>query len=177
MNVFHVSAATVEGYVTKREPFRKAHIERLKELRSKGVVRMGGPWPDGRGVDLVYRAKDAAELKSLVEGDPYWSGGVWSSYAALPFSVFVEPKEEVPVVLDGSRKLFIVEGPAEDALGVEPALVTLRDQGRLMLGGVVEQRLWALANTADEAQALRWVADATRLEAGRLGARPLFYVL
>ena len=177
MNVFPVSAATVEGYVTKREPFRKAHIERLVKLRSEGVVRMGGPWPDGRGVDLVYRCRDAAQLKSLGEDDPYWKGGVWSSYASLPFSVFVEPTSEVPVVLDGSRKLFIVEGPAGDALGVEPALEKLRDQGRMWLGGVVEQRLWALTTSDDETKAIRSLVEATSIDMGRLAARPLIYVL
>lgn len=177
MTVFHVSAATVEGYVTKREPFRVAHIERLAKLRSQGVVRCGGPWPDGRGVELIYRVADASQVKPLVESDPYWLGGVWSGYAMLPFSVFVEPIREVPVVLDGSRTFFIVEGPVKDPLAVERALEALRDQDRLCLGGVVEQRLWALPNTPDEAQAVRWVAEATGLEAGRLGARPLFYVL
>lgn len=177
MNVFHVSAATVEGYVTKREPFRKAHIDRLVKLRSEGVVRMGGPWPDGRGVDLVYRVKDPKDLKGLVEGDPYWTGGVWSSYASLPFSVFVEPASDAPVVLDGSRKLLIVEGPVKDALKLEPSLERMRDQGRLFLGGVVEQRLWALTTTDDEAKAIRSVVEATSLDAGRLAARPLFYVL
>ncbi len=177
MSVFHVSAATVEGYVQKREPYRKAHIERLQKLRAEGVVRMGGPWPDGRGVDLIYRVPDRAAVKKVVEGDPYWTGGVWTSYAALPFSSFMDPKMEVPVVLDGSRRVFIVEGPAPDARSAGAALSALREQGRVYLGGVVEQRLWALTSAADEATAMSWVAAAGGGDAAKLGTRPLFYVL
>ena len=60
----------------------------------------------------------------MIEEDPYRRGGVWTGYASKTFTQFVEPWEAVPVVLDGSRKVALVEGP-NGAWGV--AIVTQWD--------------------------------------------------
>ena len=50
MIVYHVAVQTADDYLQKREPHRKAHLERLMGLRSQGLVIGGGPSPDGRSV-------------------------------------------------------------------------------------------------------------------------------
>ena len=55
MIVYHASIATADDYLTRREPHRRAHLERLQGLRAAGIVVGGGPAPDGRSADVFYR--------------------------------------------------------------------------------------------------------------------------
>lgn len=178
MLVVHVAITTVDDDLARREPYRRAHLDRLIELRAAGVVVGGGPAPDGRRVELVYRLARPEQLAPLVEEDPSWTGGAWTGWTARSFTAFVEPWELPPVVVDGSRRAVVVEGPVTDRDMAQLALVELRGAGRLAFGGLFEgDQSWALCRTADEAEARAWFAD-TGLWAGeRLHARPLLYVL
>ena len=178
MIVFHLAITTAEDYAAKREPHRRAHLERLQGLRAAGIVIGGGPAPDGRRVDIFYRLQQPAQIKPAMEEDPYWLGGVWTRYAPRSFSQFVEPWEMVPVVLDGSRRVTIVEGPVEQHDMAQFALIELRGAGRLHLGGFFEDgQLWALTKTADAEQARSWFADTGFWKTDALTTRPLLHVL
>jgi len=102
--VLHVDIATHPEYLTRREPHRRAHIERLAGLRQVGAVIGGGPAPDGSRVEIVYRLQQPAQLKPAIEEDPYWVGGAWTGYRERSFSEFVEPWRLPEIVLDGSRR-------------------------------------------------------------------------
>jgi uncharacterized protein YciI len=178
MSVFHVAVTAAADYLARREPHRRAHIERLQDLRARGVLVGGGPAPDGRSADITYRAEDRGRLARLIEEDPYWQNGVWREYVPKTLSRFVDRLALPPVVLDGSRRLTVVEGPASDAAAAEAALVSLRDAGRVEFGGIGEDgRVYALARTASEDEARRWLAESGAWEASRLTTRPLLYVL
>jgi len=116
--VAHVAVTTSPDYLTRREPHRQAHIERLRQLRAAGTFVAGGAFPDGRGADLFYRVGHLAEVDALIVEDPYHRSGAWAGHASRPFSEFVDPwHAEPPVVLDGSRRVTVVEGPAGDSEG------------------------------------------------------------
>jgi hypothetical protein len=173
-----VSVNAAPDYLTRREPHRQAHIERLLGLRAGGAVVGGGPAPDGRTADLFYRLNRPDQLRPLVEEDPYYVGGVWSAYTPRSFAQFVEPWEQPPVVLDGSRRLTIVEGPASDAEMAQLALVELRGAGRLAFGGSFDGRATLVVlRTADPAEATGWLGETGFWSAERLAARPWLYVL
>src|SRR5262245_3863132 len=112
--VAHVAVTNSPDYLTRREPYRKAHIERLLELRGRGILVGGGPSPDGRSAELFYRVARPDQLGPIVEQDPYYREGAWTAYTSRSFQQFVEPWETPPVVLDGSRPATLVEGPASD---------------------------------------------------------------
>src|SRR5438034_4374575 len=114
MIVYHVAITAAADYATRREAYRRSHIERLQGLRAAGILICGGPAPDGKTADIFYRLQQPGQLKNAIEEDPYWTGGVWTRYEPRSFAQFVEPWEMVPVVLDGSRKVTIVEGPVTD---------------------------------------------------------------
>ena len=178
MIVVHVVLTCAPDYLTRREPYRQAHIERLVELRAQGAVVGGGPAPDGRTAELVYRLRRPADLAPLIQEDPYYTGGAWTGYASRSFSQFVEPWAEAPVVLDGSRRVTVVEGPADDPDMAELALVELRGAGRLLFGGLLDGRATlAVMRAADAAEATGWLAGAGVWRADRLAARPLIHVL
>jgi uncharacterized protein YciI len=176
--VVHVAVSTSPDYLTRRDAYRQDHIQRLVELRARGAVVGGGPAPDGRSVDLVYRLRAPADLAPLVEEDPYHRGGCWTGYTSRSFSQFVEPWEPPAVVLDGSRPVTIVEGPALDPDMAQLALVELRGAGRLRFGGLFDGRdTLALLASPDAAQARAWLGETGFWDAETLTTRPLLHVL
>jgi hypothetical protein len=178
MIVVHVAVTTSDDYLTRREPYRQAHIERLLALRGAGALIGGGPAPDGRTADLFYRLARPDELARLVEEDPYYARGAWTRYASRSFSTFVEPWEPVPVVLDGSRRVTIVEGPAAEPDMAEFALIELRGAGRLAFGGFLGgAETLAVVRSPDAAEAVGWLGETGFWALERLRARALFHVL
>jgi uncharacterized protein YciI len=178
MIVFHVAIGTAGDYLTRREPHRRAHIDRLLTLRDQGIVIGGGPAADGRSADVFYRVQEEQQLKPLIEDDPYWTGGAWTSYTPRSFAQFVEPWELPPVVLDGSRRVMIVEGPTAEHDMAQFALIELRGAGRLAFGGFFERgQTLAVVRSADGKEATGWLAETGFWNAARLTARPLLYAL
>jgi uncharacterized protein YciI len=176
--VFHVAITTVEDYPARREPHRRAHLQRLEALRAKGAVVGGGPAPDGRSVDLVYRLQRPDQLRPVLEEDPYWLGGAWTGYVPRSFREFVEPWEVPPLVLDGSRRATVVEGRVTDPDMAQFALIEMRGRQQLAFGGVIEDGTsWALCRTADATAALEWFQASGFWAADSLAARPLLHVL
>jgi uncharacterized protein len=176
--VYHVAVTTCDDYVTRREPYRHAHLERLQGLRSAGIVVGGGPSPDGKTADLFYRLQQPAQLDLVIHEDPYWTSGAWTGYVPRSFAGFVEPWEAPPVVLDGSRRVTIVEGLATDQDMAQFALIELRGTGRVEFGGFFENgTTLALARTADAREALGWFTESGLWATDTLTARPLLHVL
>jgi uncharacterized protein YciI len=178
MIVFHIAVTAADDYLTRREGHRRAHLERLQGLRAAGILVGGGPAPDGKTADVFYRLQQPGQLEHAIEEDPYWTGGVWTRYEPRSFAQFVEPWEMVPVVLDGSRPVTIVEGPVAQHDMAQFALIEMRGAGRVALGGFFEDgQTLALARSADPRQALAWFAETGFWKPDALTARPLLHVL
>ena len=64
----------------KREPFRDAHLAGLAVQKESGVLITIGPTTDLTKVFGIYEAEDEAQVRQLVEADPYWVNGVWTEY-------------------------------------------------------------------------------------------------
>ena len=178
MIVFHVAITTHPDYTAKREPHRGAHIERLTGLRQLGALIGGGPAPDGSGVDLVYRLQQAGQLKPALEEDPYWVGGAWTAYRERSFAEFVEPWQLPPIVLDGSRRVTIVEGRMADPDMAQFVMIEMRGAGRLVFGGAFPDRAtFGVMKSEDAEEAKAWFAETGFWEPESLTARPLLHVL
>jgi uncharacterized protein YciI len=178
MIVVHVVATCSPDYLTRREAHRPAHIERLGTLRSQGRLIGGGPAADARTAELFYRLREAEELKPIVEEDPYFTSGSWTGYTSRSFGQFVEPWEQVPVVLDGSRRATIVEGPATDPDLAQLALVELRGAGRLRFGGSFDGRdTLAVLGSAEASEAAGWLTATGLWSPAELESRPWLHVI
>jgi len=176
--VFHIAVTTVDDYATRREAYRREHIARLQGLRANSILIGGGPSPDGTTVDLVYRLQQPWQVKPAMEEDPYWINGVWTGYTPRSFSHFVEPWEQVPIVLDGTRVATIVEGPVSDLDMAQIALVELRGAGKLAFGGILEgSATFVVMNTADREQAKAWIGEHGFWDPAALTTRPFLHVL
>jgi len=176
--VYHVAVTTADGYLDKREPYRRTHLDRLMGLRAHGLVIGGGPSPDGRGADLFYRVQQPDDLRRLVEEDPYFTGGAWAGYTPRSFAQFLEPWELAPLVTDGSRTVMVVEGLAPDVEMASFALIEARGAGRMAFGGFFPGgQTLAVMRATEETKALEELAATGLWEAGSLRARPLLHVL
>ena len=178
MIVYHIAVTPADDYVAKREPHRRDHIGRLQGLRANGILLGGGPSPDAKRVDLVYRLQRPEQIKHAMEEDPYWVGGAWTHYEPRSFTQFVEPWEMVPIVLDGTRKITIVEGPTAQHDMAQFALIEMRGAGRLAFGGFFEDGgTLAIVKTADPDQAVSWFAETGFWKPDALRTRPWIHVL
>jgi uncharacterized protein YciI len=176
--VYHVAIRTADDYLKKREPHRQAHLERLMGLRARGLVVAGGPSPDGTSADVFYRVQQPDELRRLVEEDPYYAGGAWSSYTPRSFARFLEPWELPPLVTDGSRRVTLVEGVAPDVEMASFALIEARGAGRLAFGGFFPGgETLAVMRADDPAKAVEELAATGFWEPASLRGRPLLYAL
>ena len=178
MIVVHIAITAADDCLTRRESHRRAHLERLQGLRAAGILIGGGPSPDGTTADLVYRLQQPGQVKPAMEEDPYWTGGVWTGYTPRSFSQFVEPWEMVPVVLDGSRRVTVVEGPTANHDMAQFALIEMRGSGRVHFGGFFpDGGTLAVAKTGDAEEALGWFRESGFWASEGLTARPLLHVL
>jgi len=178
MIVHHAAITAAPDYLERRAPHRQAHLERLLELRARGIVIGGGPAPDGKTADVFYRVNEAGQIKSLIEEDPYYVNGVWTGYRLQTFVQFVEPWELPAVVTDGSRKGILAEGVTADPDMATFALIELRGAGRLAFGGFFEGgQTLGLFRTADAEEALGWLSDTGFWKPESLTSRPLVWVL
>ncbi|MGD0265732.1 MAG: YciI family protein [Candidatus Methylomirabilota bacterium] len=178
MSVYHAAIATSEDYIERRAKHRQAHLDRILGLRTQGLVVAGGPAPDGRTAELFYRAEQRSDVARLIEEDPYYLAGAWTTYTLRAFTEFIQPLELPPMVTDGSRRVTLVEGTAPQADNAKLALIGLRGVGRLGFGGFFEAgATLALLTTANAAEAIGWLAETRFWEEGGLTARPFLYVL
>ncbi|NEP19408.1 MAG: YciI family protein [Leptolyngbya sp. SIO4C1] len=69
-----------ENALEKRTPYRAAHLQGLQLQKEQGVLKALGPTTDSSKVFGIYEAADAAVVRQLVEGDPYWQNGIWTEY-------------------------------------------------------------------------------------------------
>lgn len=69
-----------DNVLEKRAPYREAHLKGLETQKASGTLITLGPTKDTTMVFGIYEADSEATVKALVEDDPYWENGIWTSY-------------------------------------------------------------------------------------------------
>ncbi len=67
-----------EDVLSKREPYRQAHLTGLAQQKESGILITIGPTKDVTQVFAIY--EDENTVRQLVESDPYWQNGIWTEY-------------------------------------------------------------------------------------------------
>ena len=80
MEKFIVFGKYCEDAITKREPFRSKHLNRLRDLKERNILITLGPTKCTKYLFGIFNAKDKIQLKELIEKDIYWQEGIWISY-------------------------------------------------------------------------------------------------
>ena len=68
---------------------RPAHREHLAALHERGSLVLSGPWADGTGACLVYRAPDEAAVRAMLEADPFRRDGVVEVLSVREWTVVI----------------------------------------------------------------------------------------
>lgn len=71
MTVFAVEYRYSESTTDLRDEHRADHRAWLARLVEEGIVLESGPYPDGSGALLIFRADDADALASILTDDPF----------------------------------------------------------------------------------------------------------
>ncbi|ERT06116.1 YCII-related domain protein [Lyngbya aestuarii BL J] len=66
--------------LSKREPYRKAHLEGIKKQKEAGIVVTICPTQDLTKVFGIYEAENEEIVRQLIESDVYWLNGIWTEY-------------------------------------------------------------------------------------------------
>ncbi|MEU6828048.1 YciI family protein [Nocardia beijingensis] len=71
MPIFAVHYVYSEATVAGRDVHRPEHRAWLAGLLEAETLLSSGPYPDGSGALLLFRAQDAGQLKDLLAQDPF----------------------------------------------------------------------------------------------------------
>ena len=85
MEKFIVFGKYCKGAIEKREPFRKQHLNRLRNLKDSNILVTLGPTKCTKYLFAIFNASNVNELKELIEKDIYWEKGIWISYDIYPW--------------------------------------------------------------------------------------------
>ena len=80
MEKFVVFGNYCEDAIIKREPFRKEHLNRLKNLKDRNILVTLGPTKCTKYLFGIFNAKNENQLRELIEKDIYWREGIWISF-------------------------------------------------------------------------------------------------
>jgi uncharacterized protein YciI len=69
-----------ENALEKRTPYREAHLQGLQAQKDAGTLLTLGPTVDNTKVLGIYEAETEQQVRSWVEGDPYWQNGIWTDF-------------------------------------------------------------------------------------------------
>lgn len=58
------------------QKYRPQHLSYLEKLEQEGKIHIRGPFADGAGGLVVYKAETFEEAKEMAENDPYIVHGV-----------------------------------------------------------------------------------------------------
>ena len=85
MEKFVVFGKYCEDAIIKREPFRKEHLNRLKDLKDNNILVTLGPTKCTKYLFGIFNANDEKQLRDFIEEAIYWKKGIWTNYEIYPW--------------------------------------------------------------------------------------------
>ena len=85
MEKFIVFGKYCEDAISKREPFRKQHLNRLGNLKDRNILVTLGPTKCTKYLFAIFNANSENELREIIEKDIYWQEGIWISIEIYPW--------------------------------------------------------------------------------------------
>lgn len=83
MPIFAVHYTYSEATIAARDTHRPRHRAWLAERLAAGQLLSSGPYPDGSGALLLFRAPDAGDLDELLRADPFAEEGLIDAVRAI----------------------------------------------------------------------------------------------
>ncbi len=80
MKHFVLTYHYVKDYMQRRDAFRAEHLARVRQAVDEGRILAAGVLPEEPSALIVFYAESAEAARAFAEGDPYFKGGLISSY-------------------------------------------------------------------------------------------------
>lgn len=89
MAYFALQYDVVPDHLTRRTPFRDAHLALAREAESRGELVMAGALSDPLGALLIFRSDDDDDtcVRAFVSADPYVTEGLVTRWQIRPWAV------------------------------------------------------------------------------------------
>jgi uncharacterized protein len=82
---------------TREQPFWDEHVKFIDELVDDGVVLMGGPLVDERGMPqgalLILNAESENEAREKLKNDPWFQKGILKLESVKRWEIFVDERK------------------------------------------------------------------------------------
>ncbi len=90
MKYFALIYYVVDGYVSRRAPFREKHLRLAEEAHRRGELILAGALGDpiDRAL-LVFRAQDQSVADAFAQNDPYVINGLVTRWEVQPWAVVI----------------------------------------------------------------------------------------
>jgi uncharacterized protein len=90
MKYFALFYTVVDDFVSRRAPYREAHLQLVREAHRRGEVLLAGALtdPTDRAL-LVFRAADRSVVEDFARNDPYVTSGLVTRWEVRPWAVVV----------------------------------------------------------------------------------------
>ena len=85
MEKFIVFGKYCEDAINKREPYRKQHLSRLRNLKDRNILVTLGPTKCTKYLFGIFNANDDNQLRRIIEEDIYWKKGIWTTFEIYPW--------------------------------------------------------------------------------------------
>jgi uncharacterized protein len=89
---------TVEDYVTRRAPLRKAHIEYAQAARARNELVLAGALADPPdGAVLIFQSETSAIAEQFAKSDPYVINGLITRWRVREWTTVVGEPALTPI--------------------------------------------------------------------------------
>ena len=79
MEKFVVFGKYCNDAIIKREPYRKEHLNRLRNLKEQNILITLGPTKCSKYLFGILNGNSEKQVRDLLEEDIYWEKGIWIS--------------------------------------------------------------------------------------------------
>jgi uncharacterized protein YciI len=92
VNYYALLYDAVDGFITRRQPYRDEHLRLVREAHARGEVALAGALGDPPdGALLVFHADSDAPAAAFAQRDPYVVHGLITRWRVRPWNVVVGP--------------------------------------------------------------------------------------
>ena len=85
MEKFIVFGKYCNDAIIKREPYRKEHLNRLRNLKEENILITLGPTKCSKYLFGIFNGNNENEVRDILEKDIYWEKGIWISIDIYPW--------------------------------------------------------------------------------------------
>ena len=93
MNHYILFYKTIKGYIEKRAPFRKEHLEIVTKAHTDGILVMGGALenPSGEAL-LIFQCDNPSIVEKFAKNDPYVINGIVKNWNIRTWNIAIGGK-------------------------------------------------------------------------------------